>query len=144
MEFIIVVLFLTAFGLVCCGIYLFLEVSQFFVQATNLYKDMIARQDNMPKVLHDIRDIHMGNEPDLAHDIMASHLRNRGHYISQSEDQVQFAGKGEITRGKDSEERLDSGICPACGVRTSRALKECSSCMADFSVFDPAKNSLLL
>jgi len=38
-------------------IYLMFKAIQFTVQAVNLYKEMIARQDTMIKLLKDLRDV---------------------------------------------------------------------------------------
>ena len=52
------------FGLMVLGfmvfvIYFILKILQFVIQATNLYKKMVTRQDMMIKLLKDIR----GGEP---------------------------------------------------------------------------------
>lgn len=52
----VVILGLVFIGFIFFCIYFIFKILQFVIQATNLYKDMVVRQDMTIKLLKDIRD----------------------------------------------------------------------------------------
>lgn len=54
-EGIIIISALVFFGFIFFCIYFIFKILQFVIQAINLYKDMVTRQDMMIRLLQDIR-----------------------------------------------------------------------------------------
>ena len=55
-QAVITLIVLVLLGFIGFCIYFIFKILQFVIQATNLYKDMVTRQDVMIKLLKDIRD----------------------------------------------------------------------------------------
>ncbi len=99
------ILVLMGLGFIFFCIYYIFKQMQFVIQAINLYKDMVVRQDAMLKILKDIRDgsskKDYNNIPDVE--------------VTSAYEETQ-------------KEIYDKGECPECGDKIDKSAERCFGC----------------
>lgn len=123
-DIIIPIIFLVLLGVGGFIIYFVFKQVQFVIQAVNLYKDMIRRQDVMIKLLKDIR----GKGPVE---------NNRGISTNVPKEQVgnTLIDSDKMLRPeKARHSRVDLRVCPSCNAFQDATKPECPNCGYDFSV----------
>ena len=113
----------------CFCIYFIFKIFQFVIQAINLYKDMVIRQDAMLKLLKDIRDISSGKEVEPIEDVKVTTTSQVNSQSSLSTEEITDPVILEKVKA------LENGNCPECGVKTNKKLRRCMECSADFSQY---------
>lgn len=105
---IIIVIMVALVLLVCSVIYLIFKSIQFTVQATNLYKRIIERQDMMINLLIDLRD---GSKKA----VVASNLKT-----AQATD--------DLSPGKSKLKPEEKWVCQNCSTENHIVRTECYEC----------------
>ena len=121
MQGFLMILALVVLGFIFFCIYFIFKQMQFVIQAINLYKDMVVRQDAMIKILKDIRDASSGkrgtiNTPDVK---VSTAYKDE---IDNPETQKMVA------RQKNAQEMYDNGECPECAEKIDKKEERCLSC----------------
>lgn len=94
-------LVLVLVGLIVFAIYFIFKVLQFVIQAINLYKDMVSRQNAMIKILKDIRD--------------QTKVSTSSRVLSKNSRNTNFDNKYHV-------------LCPHCKTKTKKWREVCSNC----------------
>lgn len=102
---------------------------QFVIQAINLYKDMVVRQDAMLKILKDIRDINSGKKIQSGDDVKVT----SSYELSGSINNFQ---KEKIS-AETAQKAYDNGECPECGAEIDKLQEKCLEC--DLFLFEYMK-----
>ena len=106
MEGFLTILALTIFGFICFCIYFIFKILQFVIQAINLYKDMVVRQDAMLKILKDIRDNTSGENKHFSPDNKVTNF----------------------TEGNNVNTESSNYKCPNCGFLHDSPTSQCLGC----------------
>lgn len=103
MEAYLAIIGIVVFAIIIFNIYLFFKILQFIIQAINLYKKMVNRQDAMLKLLLDIRDNTKKFE-----NISSESINN----LSLIEDDDTF-----VCEDCRTEVPANAKFCPKCGAQ---------------------------
>jgi hypothetical protein len=112
--------FFTLLGFIFFCIYYFFKQMQFVIQAINLYKDMVVRQDAMLKILKDIRDINSGGKILFSEDVKVTST------FEASKSGQDF--QKEKIDAQNAQKAYDNGNCPECGAEIEKNQDRCVEC----------------
>ena len=119
----IVVLALIVLGFIFFAIYFIFKILQFVIQAINLYKDMVIRQDAMLKILKDIRNVSSGVNNQHAPDIEVTTLYEDDPINTESQDETPTEFSPQ-----EMQKMYDNGECPECGCKINKSQERCLEC----------------
>ena len=129
MKAFIVIALLLFLGFIFFCIYFIFKQMQFVIQAINLYKDMVTRQDMMIKLLKDVRggDISNNrNDSNLIENKDEEKLKIEAEKQAKLDNQLLLQAKKDYKQGN----------CPECGEEIDKKLIKCLACGADLSSFE--------
>ncbi|MBW6520875.1 MAG: hypothetical protein K0A99_07670 [Desulfoarculaceae bacterium] len=115
-------LVLCFFGFIFFCIYYIFKQMQFVIQAINLYKDMVVRQDAMLKILKDIRDTFSGKDKKYTPDVEVA--------TAYKDDSDNPETRKIADLQKTQQEMYDNGDCPECGDKIGKNEERCLGCGA--------------
>jgi len=124
--------YLTIFALIFLGfiffsIYYCFKQMQFVIQAVNLYKDMVTRQDATIKLLKDIRDIQSGNSSTTSNEKIS--------FTDDIKVSNSIATEEEQLSPQQSQELYNNGKCPKCKNDIQENAVRCPGCQENLISF---------
>ena len=120
MQGFLMILALVFLGFIFFCIYFIFKQMQFVIQAINLYKDMVLRQDAMIKILKDIRDTSNGGNKKIMPDVQVT---------TAYKDEIDDPETQKIKeRQKTQQEMYNKGECPECGEKIDKNKERCPAC----------------